>query len=69
MTKVRNPETIPSAIYSEPDEEEKVIQTGKILVVDDEKFNCDIIYGLMLVLGLKDRQNLTSFAYNGEQAI
>jgi len=42
---------------------------GKILIVDDEKFNCDIIYGFLMILGLKNRQDKTHFAYNGEQAV
>lgn len=29
----------------------KVVNTGKILVVDDEKFNCDIIEGFLMILG------------------
>ena len=31
------------------------INYNKILIVDDEKFNCDIIYGFMMVLGIKNR--------------
>ena len=42
---------------------------GKILIADDEKFNCDIIYGFMLILGVKNRVECTDFAYNGEQAV
>ena len=40
-----------------------------ILIVDDEKFNCDIIYGFLMILGFKNRKELTRFAYNGEQAV
>jgi hypothetical protein len=29
----------------------KVLNSGKILVVDDEKFNCDIIEGFLMILG------------------
>jgi len=29
----------------------KVHKTGKILVVDDEKFNCEIIDGFLMILG------------------
>ena len=39
---------------------------GKILVVDDEKFNCDIIDGFLMILGFTDRHRRTAFAYNGE---
>ena len=42
---------------------------GKILVVDDEKFNCDIVYGFLMILGFKERKERTTFAYNGEQAV
>ena len=41
----------------------------KILVVDDEKFNCDIVYGFLMILGVKNRAELTEFAYNGEEAL
>ena len=39
---------------------------SKILVVDDEKFNCDIIDGFLMILGYKNRHQMTVFAYNGE---
>lgn len=42
---------------------------GKILIVDDEKFNCDIISGFLMILGVQNRDALTEFAYNGEQAV
>ena len=44
-------------------------QQGKILIVDDERFNCDIIFGFLMILGVKNRKELTTFAYNGEQAV
>jgi len=34
--------------------------------VDDERFNCDIIFGFLMILGVKNRKELTTFAYNGE---
>jgi len=40
--------------------------TKKILVVDDEKFNCDIISGFLMILGFPNRKERTVFAYNGE---
>ena len=43
--------------------------TGKILIVDDEKFNCEIIDGFLMLLNFKDKNNSREFAYNGEQAI
>lgn len=43
--------------------------SGKILIVDDEKFNCDIIYGFMLILGMQNRKEICDFAYDGEQAV
>ena len=42
---------------------------GKILVVDDEKFNCDIIEGFLMILGFIQWKDQTVFAYNGEQAV
>lgn len=42
---------------------------SKILVVDDEKANCDLIVGLLLVLGVANRKAITDFAYNGNQAV
>lgn len=42
---------------------------GKILVVDDEKFNCDIIEGFLMILGYALWKENTVFAYNGEQAV
>lgn len=43
--------------------------TGKILIVDDEKFNCDIIEGFLMILGFQNRETRAVFAYNGEQAV
>ena len=37
--------------------------------MDDEKFNCDIVYGFLLILGFSARKERTTFAYNGEQAV
>jgi len=42
---------------------------GKILIVDDEKFNCDIIEGFLMILGFTHRNEMSEFAYNGEQAV
>ena len=39
---------------------------GKILIVDDEKFNCDIIDGFLMVLNFQNKNKLREFAYNGE---
>jgi hypothetical protein len=41
----------------------------KILVVDDEKTNCDIVNGFMLILGVKNRESVLEYSYDGEQAI
>ena len=38
-------------------------------MVDDEKFNCDIIDGFLMVLGFENRQQRCEFAYNGEEAV
>ena len=42
---------------------------GKILIVDDEKFNCDIIYGFLMIMGVKKRSEIAEFALNGEEAL
>ena len=47
---------------------EGITNSGKILIVDDERFNCDIIDGFLMILGFADRDNMREFAYNGEQA-
>ena len=39
---------------------------GKILIVDDERFNCDIIDGFLMILGGQSSDNSREFAYNGE---
>ena len=43
--------------------------SGKILIVDDEKFNCDIIDGFLMILGFPNREEFREFAFNGEQAV
>lgn len=48
---------------------ENINYHGKILIVDDEKFNCDILYGFLMILGLKNRRKITDFAFNGEEAL
>ena len=47
----------------------KMRNRRKILIVDDEKFNCDIIYGFLMILGVKNRSEIADFAYNGEEAL
>ena len=47
----------------------KAYNQGKILVVDDEKFNCDIVYGFLMIFGVRNRSKITEFAYNGEEAL
>jgi len=44
----------------------KVQKTSKILVVDDEKFNCEIIDGFLMILGFQRRKEQVVFSYNGE---
>ena len=41
------------------------LNRAKILVVDDENFNCDIIYGFLMILGVPNRNVICEFAYNG----
>jgi CheY-like chemotaxis protein len=43
--------------------------TGKILIVDDERFNCDIIEGFLMVLGMNNYIQRIEACYNGEQAV
>ena len=43
--------------------------TKKILVVDDERFNCDIIDGFLMIVGIKNRNEMVEYAYNGEEAV
>ena len=40
-----------SGMKMEP-EDAVLDMTGKILIVDDEKFNCDIIESFLMVLGI-----------------
>ena len=66
--------SIPSiaTIFTERESPKKdvwVRNKRKILVVDDEKFNCDIVYGFLMILGVKNRAEITEFAYNGEEAL
>ena len=42
---------------------------GKILIVDDEKFNCSAIKGFLVTLGLKDAKKRSLMCYDGEQAV
>jgi CheY-like chemotaxis protein len=42
---------------------------SKILIVDDEKFNCDIIEGFLMVLQMPNYQQRTDQCYNGETAV
>ena len=41
---------------------------GKILVCDDEKFNQNIIFGFLMILGVHNRTELCEFVENGEEA-
>jgi len=52
-------------------DEEKGIEKEKsyqpcILIVDDEKFNCDIISSFLMLLELPNRHKVAQYAYNGE---
>ena len=63
--------TILTDIDKISDREKQAIISNKrkILIVDDEKFNCDIIYGFLMILGIKNRSEIAEFAYNGEEAL
>jgi hypothetical protein len=47
----------------------KTSSNSRILIVDDEKFNCDIILGFLLLLGFENRMFRTTCVYDGEQAV
>ena len=40
-----------------------------ILIVDDERFNCDIIKGFLSTLGLQDSNLRTLSVHDGQQAV
>lgn len=42
---------------------------SKILIVDDERFNCDIIENFLMVLGLPNYKERSEQCYNGNQAV
>ena len=41
-------------------------QGSKILIVDDEKFNCDIIESFLMILGIANHQERSEQCYNGD---
>ena len=43
-----------------------IYNSGKILIVDDERFNCEIIDGFLMVLNFENKNERREFAYNGE---
>ena len=45
------------------------LNRGTILICDDEKFNCDIIDGFLMILGVKNRKEICEYTYNGEEAL
>jgi CheY-like chemotaxis protein len=44
-------------------------QVGKILVVDDEKYNLDIIKAFFTILKMKDIESRVTFCNDGENAL
>jgi hypothetical protein len=64
------PSRIPmiSSIFSKVDRSTN-LNRATILICDDEKFNCDIIYGFLMILGVPNRKEICEFAYNGQQAL
>ena len=62
---------MPDMIFTEFSDNQTRINNnlGKILIVDDEKFNCDIILGFLLILGIHNRREMADLAYNGKQAV
>lgn len=62
--------SVPDLVWTEANEPlARRKMKGKILIVDDEKTNCDIIYGLLMILGITNRAEISKFAFNGEQAV
>jgi len=59
---------INSSIISKVDRSTN-LNRATILIVDDEKFNCDIIYGFLMILQVPNRKEICEFAYNGQQAL
>ena len=39
---------------------------GKILIVDDEKFNCNAVKGFLMTLGMKDAKKRSKFCHDGD---
>lgn len=66
---VDEPKSVPSLPFSADEMEHSNLCQQKILIVDDEKFNTDIIYGFLMMLGMVNRKQLSSFAYNGSEAV
>lgn len=63
---VNNLISVPDITFTESNEVAEVIQKHKILIVDDERTNCDIIYGFLLMLGIQNRNLISKFAYDGQ---
>lgn len=55
------PKEGPGLIHSKPE--------SKILIVDDEKFNCDIVEGFLQVLGMNNVKKRAEQCYDGDQAV
>jgi len=45
---------------NEPDE------IGKILIVDDEQFNHDVLFSFLKILEVKNRKEISEFVYDGQ---
>ena len=39
------------------------------MIVDDERFNIDVLLGFIMMLGIADKDERTDLAMNGEQAV
>jgi len=41
----------------------------KILIIDDESFNCQALLGILKILKLKDIKLMVDLAFSGEEAL
>ena len=44
-------------------------EISKILIVDDEQFNHDVLYSFLKILEVKNRKEITEFVFDGQQAV
>ena len=57
------------SMFPESNNADMSMNQSRILIADDEKFNCDIIEGFLMVLGVPNYLGRTDQCSNGEQAV